>query len=142
MLGFSLRDGWGSKTPVRVTKAGQLVVAPVAYDDAMFNSLDTVDTAFTFFGPRSGKQFVITSIVVFGTKEINDASDTNVIIYEGNTPTTITVDKTLLRFGVGKLTTLPIVPLNLIVNTGKFINAKTDDNTIEMTIMGNYVDEL
>ncbi len=126
----------------KVTKSGELVVAPLSYDLTKFNTLDAVNTAYNFFGPISEKQFIITGIMVFGDKDINDSSDTIVVVYEADTSDTITVDKTLLQFGVGKLTTLPMFPLRVLVNSGKWVNAKTGDDDIHMTIMGHYINKL
>jgi hypothetical protein len=123
----------------RVTPAGQLVVAPYDYDLVKFNSLAVVNTAYNYYVPLSGMEFVITSMLAFATKDVGDTTSTSIVIYEAGSPDVTTVDKVLFQFGMGKLTTLPITPLNIKVNQGKFINAKTDDNTIELTITGYYI---
>ena len=45
----------------------------------------------------------------------------------------------ILQFGMARLSVLPLVPLNLVIAEGAYLNAKTDDNTINMTIFGYYV---
>ena len=46
-----------------------------------------------------------------------------------------------MQFGMGSLTSLAIVPLNILVNKGVWLNAKTGDDDVHMTIMGYYVNE-
>ena len=141
-VSFEIESGVGGKHKAKVTGSNELVVAPLSYDETSFNTLDTVDTAYNFFEPLPNKQFVITGILVFADKDVLDSSDTIIIIYEASDKTTTTVDKTLLQFGMGKLTSLPIVPLHLLVTPGKWISAKTGDDDIHMTIMGYFIAEL
>lgn len=122
-----------------VSDQGALIVAPVSFDETAFNSLDATGTAFNFYSPTVGRQFIITGLLAFANKDVSDASDTIIEIYEASSTTATAVDKTLFKFGMGKLTVLPLVPLNLLVAEGKFINAKTDDDVIFMTIMGYFV---
>lgn len=133
-------------TPVRIvgplTPSGEVIVAPLSYDETVFNDMDAIDTAYNFYSPKSMKQFVITGVIAFGDKDISDASDTVIVIYEADDTTTTTVDKVLLQFGLGKLTSLAILPLHLLVNAGKFVNAKTGDDDVHMTIMGYYIEAL
>ena len=133
-------------TPVRIveplTRSGELIVAPLSYDETAFNDMDVIDTAYNFFSPKSLKQFVITGVIAFADKDISDADDTVIIVYEAGDTTTITVDKVLLQFGMGKLTTTAFVPLRILVNAGKFVNAKTGDDDVHMTLMGYYIEAL
>lgn len=124
-----------------VTLSGQLVVGALAYDETSFNELAEVNTAYNFYKPKSQHAFIITRLLAFADKDINDASDTVVVVYEASAENTATVDKTLLQFGMGKLTVLPL-QLNLFVNEGKYLNAKTGDDDIHLTIMGYYVPQV
>jgi hypothetical protein len=141
MIPVEIKSG-NSATKAKVTSSGQLVVGPLSYDVTEFNTLDVINTAYNYFKPLAGKQFVITTIVVFADKDIANNSATEIVIYEADAPDTTTPTKILLQFGMGQLTTLPIVPLNLLINKGKFVNAKTNDDDIHMTIMGYYIDAL
>lgn len=117
-------------------------MAPLSYDETVFNVLDVAGTASNFYSPKSQKQFVITGVLAFADKDVSDASDTVIVVYEASDTTTATVDKVLLQFGMGKLTSLAILPLHLLVNAGKFVNAKTGDDDIHMTIMGYFIDKI
>jgi len=142
-LPVNVFDGFfGTGGVAGVTSIGQLVVAPFDYDDVVFNTLDVIDTAYHFFPPIPRKQFIIRYVIVFADKDVADNTDTVIEIYEADSTTSTTVDKTLLKFGMGKLTVLPLPGLNGKVNIGKFVNAKTGDDDIHMTIMGHYIPQV
>lgn len=123
----------------KVTESGAVVVAPIAYDDTQFLELAEINTAYNFWQPRAGRQFVITNIICFGDKQVSNTTNSTVVIYEAADAATTTEDKILLQFEVGQNQSLVLSPLNLLVNKGKFINAKCDDDDIHMTIMGYYL---
>ncbi len=122
-----------------VDKSGHLAIGPAQFDEAVFQTLDSLSTSYNFFPPLPHSRFVMTSLIVFADKDVLDSSDTTVTIYEGTTADTTTVSKTLLQFGMGRLTSLPIVPLRLAVTEGFYVNAKTTDDDIHITMMGHYV---
>lgn len=68
--------------------------------------------------------------------------DATVVVYEAGDTTTATVDKVLIQFAVVQGDIINATSLNLLVGVGKFVNAKTDDDDIHMTIMGYYIDKL
>ncbi len=138
--GMSIIDGCGTLRRATVSATGALSVAPAKYDETATNTMSSSGTAFNFFSPSSAQQFVVTGLLAFATKDVSDASDTIIIIYEADSSTSTTADKTLLEFGMGKLTNLPLVPLNILVNEGVYVNAKTDDATINMTLLGYFID--
>jgi len=125
-------------TFAKVSPQGALAVSAVAFDDTAVNSMAVANQAFNFYSPRPHFNFVITGILVFANKDVGDASSTVIEIYEATSTTDTVVARALLTFGMGKLTSLPIVPLNLLVNEGFFVNAKADDAIIVMTIMGYF----
>ena len=135
-------DGRGTKQKAKVTTLGQVVVAPFSYDESSFNAMDTVDTAYNYYGPKANQQFVITSALVFADKDVADNTDTVIVVYEATSPSTTTEAKVLFQFGVGKSTNMHISPLNLLVNEGVYINGKTGDDDIHMTIFGYYIPKL
>ena len=141
MIGLSLFGG-AKRTPARVTEIGELVTAPFAYDVSKFNTLGTDGAAVNFYPPISGKQFVIKGMVIFADKDVSDADDTVIVVYEATSSTETTVDKIILQFGMGRLTVLALLPLNLLVREGKFINAKTGDDDMHLNIMGHYIPAL
>lgn len=134
-----IKDGKGKGTGVKVSSIGQLTTAVFDYDLTKFNTLSVNGQAFNFYSPRAGHNFVITGFIAYADRSVNDANDTVIDIYEADSDSSGTIDKMLISFGLGKTKALPALPLNILVNEGVFINAKTSDNNILLTIMGYFI---
>lgn len=124
----------------QVTSRGQLVTSPLSYSNAYTASATVDDTAANLVGPKANNKFVITDIILTGTKTINTVTDATVIIYEASASDTITVDSEILNISVPQSEVIPLTGLNLITSgTSKYINFKTSDETVDCTLMGYYV---
>jgi len=126
-------------TAARVTKAGQLVVSSIAYDETEFIELAEDDTAYNFYKPLAGKQFVITGIRAKADRQVSNTVDATVIFYEASSAATTTVDKVLHEEALIRGEAVTLLPTNILVNEGKFINGKTSDDNIFVTIMGYFI---
>lgn len=123
----------------KVTQLGQLVVAPLAYDETEFRELAAANTAYNFYVPKSGQQFVITGIRAKADRQVSNTDDANVVIYEAAAPDATTVSKVLHQEAMIRGESIALLPVNIIVNTGVWVNAKTTDDDIHMTIFGYYI---
>lgn len=132
-----LIDGKGKGHVATVTNKGQLVTAPLSFSEAYTQEVNATATAFNFVGPKEGKQFVITDILLYADKNVG-VNDASVQIYEADSDTETTITKTILDIEMVKQTSRDITGLNLIITAGKWVNIKTDDATIFATIMGYY----
>lgn len=117
-----------------VTKFGQLVVSPVDYSVPVARTLDAINTAYNFVEPKDGKNIVITDIILTANKDVG-AADALVTIYEAESDITTVSFKDIINLEMIKQTTLALNGLNMIVSAGKFVNAKTNDNDVFVTIM-------
>jgi hypothetical protein len=133
-----LIDGRGTNQAACVTSRGELVVGDSDYSTAYTVEANIDNTAFNFVGPISNKRFVITSILLYANKGVG-AADASVQVYEADADDTTTVSKTILDLEMLKNSARDITGIRLIVTEGKWVNIKTDDNTIFATIMGYYV---
>lgn len=126
---------------VKVTDSGELVVGPIAYDETEFRELAEDDTAYNFYEPKPMQQFVITGFSMKADRDVSTTVDAEVIIYEATNTTETTVSKVLFQEAMvrGERTSLTT---HILVNSGVWINAKTSDDDIHMTIMGYYIPEL
>jgi len=124
----------------RVTKSGELVVAPLAYDEVANQTLDSAGVAENFFTPISQKQFVVTGIVANADKAVT--TDVVVDVYEADSLTSTTIDKSIFHFEMLKNGDKDLIGLRILVNSGMFINAKADDANVNMTVTGYYIDKL
>jgi hypothetical protein len=132
-------DGEGKGTKAIVTSNGQLVTAPLSYSTPVFTRLAVNNQGYTFFEPINSDLFVITDIIADADKGVG-ANGATVIVYEAEDADIATVSKTIIQFEMLKNTSKILTGLNFIVSTvGRFVNAKTNDNNISMTIAGYYI---
>ena len=134
----SLVDGGGSDNRALVTRYGQLVVSPIDYSTPVARVLSDVNTAYNFVTPISGKRIVITDILAYANRNVG-VNDATVDIYEADSITETTISKSIITTEMLKQTSRDNSSLNLIISEGKWVNAKTDDATIFMTIMYYYI---
>lgn len=124
---------------VVVTPNGELVTAPLAYSDTVFQNMDVIDTAYNFHEPTPGKRFVITGFMVATNRNVG-VNGAVIIFYEADAVDSLVVDKTILQLDMLKNDRIPIVGTNFIVTEGAFLNGKTDDDDVLATIAGYEVD--
>ncbi len=134
--------GGGKGDIANVTPGGEFVVAPLAYDETEFKELAEDDTAYNFYGPKARQQFVLTGLLAYADKQVSGVTNATVIVYEATSEDTTTVDKVLLQFELGQNQSLPLPGLHILVNSGVWINAKTDDDDVHMTLFGYYIPKL
>lgn len=130
----------GSGSAAKVTKSGELVVAPLSYDEIANQTLDSAGVAENFFAPISQKQFVVTGIVANADKAVT--TDVVVDVFEADSLTSATIDKAIFHFEMLKNGDKDLTGLRILVNSGVFINAKADDANVNITIMGYYINKL
>jgi hypothetical protein len=139
-IGFILKNGWGRPNPAKVSKRGQLITGPLEYSETYFNSMTSAGVAYNFIGPKSGKRFVVNGFIMSSDKDVNATNGAVVPVFEASSPTDTVGTKTLLELDVGKLGSRQLTGLNLLTNSGVWLNSKTDDATVNLTIIGYYVD--
>lgn len=118
----------------RVTKFGQLVVAPLQYSTPVSQTLDVVDTAFNFIGPSQDQSIIITDIIISASRTVG-VNGADVIVYQADAPDSIVVDSGIVELDMVKQSQTALTGLNLIVPGGMYVNAKTDDADVLITIM-------
>ena len=123
-----------SGVKARVSEFGQLAVAPLAYSKPSFQKLTVINTAYSFISPEEGHQIVITDIIMTANRFVG-ANDATVDVYEAESPETITITQPIIELEMIKQSNLALTGLNLLVPEGLWVNAKTDDNDVFVTIM-------
>ena len=139
MLKCQIVDGTGSGTLAKVTASNELASAPVDYDQTQFVELAVDNTAYNFYGPLPEKQFIITGIRAKADRQVDNVTDADVVVYEASSIDTTIVDKVLHQEAMVRGESFTLIGLHIKVSAGKWINAKTTDDDIHMTIMGYYV---
>ena len=125
----------GTNHAAKVTEFGQLVVAPIDYSDPVARDMDVIDTAFNFVTPTQDQQIVITDILVSANRDVSNTTPANVEIYEADAIDSLVPSDSIIKPQMIRATNLPLTGLNLLVREGKWVNAKTDDASILLTIM-------
>ena len=133
-------DGGGSKVKARVTSNGQLVVGSIAFDEVANATVSASGTGYNLFEPISGKQFVITTILLTAKKDVT--TDEIVDVYEADDYESSTIDKSIMQVEMLKSSTRDFIGLNLLVSSGKWVTVKADDNTTLVTCMGYYINKV
>ncbi len=119
----------------RVTRFGQLVVAPLAYSTPIAQELTAINQAFNFLAPLADHSIVITDIIVSADKAVSPTDPAGIEIYQADAADALTIAEGIVSPRLSRGGVLPLTGLNLIIPEGKWINAKTDDNNILITIM-------
>lgn len=120
-----------------VTSVGELLVAGFGTltNKSVFNTMNTINAAFNFFGPIPGQQFIITSIAFDGN------AGSTVSIYEAANPFTATIDKLVFKMNLRSAGQVAI-PFSfggfLPVSEGVYLNAQTDTQPVNLNIIGYY----
>lgn len=138
VLRTELTDGSGDTYGAKITKYHQLVTAPADFSTAYAVTASVVDTAYNFVPPKQNQRFVVTDILLYANKDVGVA-DASVNLYEATSASETTISKTILSLEMLKQTTVTLTGLNLIISAGKWLNIKTDDNTVFATVMGYYL---
>ena len=142
MIGAQITDGRGSSSRAKVSSIGELVTADFAYWETKNNLMDVVDTAYHFFPPKAGKQFIITGIILRANKLVSAVSDATVDIYEATSTTSTTISKSLFQTQIVESQIMEVMPIRIKVTEGFYINGKTDDDDISVNMFGFYVPRL
>lgn len=135
-----IADGSGTKNKARVTTRNQLVTAPLEFSN-MFNAQAVAaNTAYNVVLPKIGKQFIITDLILYGNKDVDNTNDATVVVYEASAIDSLVVDETIFNNEIPRRGDLPLTGLNIEVSSGAWVNIKTSSETIFINIGGYYVD--
>jgi len=123
-----------------VTGRGQLITAPIEYSTSYVASAIADNIAVNLVTPKAARKFVITDVILTGTKAIDVNTDAIVTIFETGDLTSATVDATLIQVDVARSSSVALTGLNLITDgVAKHINIKSSDAVVNCTLMGYYI---
>ena len=117
-----------------VSEFGQLTTAPVDYSTPVQQKLDVINSAYTMIKPVDGKLIIITDIILTANKNVG-VNDATVTIYTSKTEGELIAVGNIIELEMQEKTSLPITGINAKVDGGLYVNAKTDDNDVFITIM-------
>lgn len=118
---------------------GYLRTGPVAYSDSATETLAVNNQGYTLIEPRAGMRAIIGGYILDADRNVG-ANGALVEIYEANEADSATVSRSLFAFDIIKQTTRNGFGLNLAVSPSVWINAKTDDNNVRVTLLYYFVE--
>lgn len=129
-----------SQSAALVSVNGELIVAPISYSEAYYESVNLADTAFEIVSAASGKRFVITSMLLATSKTFGTATTAETLtIYEASPADLSTSLKTIAQIDFLKNDRLVATGLNLASSTAVSLVASATDTNVDVTIAGYYV---
>ena len=140
MIDTKISDGSGGGHLARVTHAGELITVRGNYDSTFNAAMTSINTAYNLITPKSGLQFIVTGIVLNADKNVSATDGAIAVLYEATSGTTTTASKVLLTLNIGKNSTVPLTGILIQTTRGVYVNAKTDDATINITLLGYYLE--
>lgn len=123
----------------KVSDQGELITRILKFGEGKFQALDTINTAFNFFAAKAHQRFVITGVIINTNKDIG-VDGATIDIYEASSTSSTTIDKQLFKIIILKNDTFAIPNVLLAVTEGKFVNGKTDDAVVNITVGGYFID--
>ena len=109
-------------------------------DDSQFRELADSDTAYSFYEPEIDDHFLITGIRAKAGMDVNPTMEATVIVYEASSASSAEVARVLYEEPMVRGESYTLIPLRIGVTAGSYVNAKTTEGGIQMSIMGHFVD--
>ena len=117
-----------------MTRFGQLVTAPLDYSTPVAQELLIPDEAVNFLVPEAGQNIVITDIIVSADRNVSNTTPANVTIYQATAPDELTEERVVVEPQLLRGNNYILTGLNWFVPEGFWLNAKTDDAGVLITI--------
>jgi hypothetical protein len=117
----------------------RLFVGPAEYSEAFNGTLGTDDAVVNIVPAVADCLFVITDIVLKGNKSIDPNTDAVVDVYEANSETNSAALKTIMSVPLERSGRLVLNGVFLGTAVASYVNAKTSDDDVFVTIFGYYV---
>jgi len=121
---------------ITIAKGGTIPVSGL-FDEIEFNELAVANQVYNYYQPLAGSRFILTGVVATANNSV--VGDATVIIYEADSPESTTVDKVLFKFVLLKNQQLVIPSFQIAVTPDVWINGKTDDDDIHMSVVGHFI---
>jgi hypothetical protein len=111
-----------------------------AHDTVSTKTLDAAETAYNFVEPRAGHRITVTGILLSANNNVG-VGDAMVVVYEAASPTSTVATKTIFATEMQTNSSRDITGIQLDIQPGVWINAKTDDDDVFASILYYYIPE-
>lgn len=140
-LSTVLIDGKGaSDTGAKVTTQGQLITAPISYNSLAFKDMTVDNQGYTFVAPKAGYKIVIPAVLINADKNVSSTTPATIDIFEAAGLDSATISSTILQVELLKNERLFLNGINLLTSEGVWINGKTTDNNVRVSLFYYYIE--
>ena len=139
MIPVKIHDGHGQGHDAKITHAGELVVVRGNYDETSTAVMSSTATAYNLALPRDEEAFIITGFIINANKNVSATDGAVIELYEANSVTSTTQTKNLLTLNLLKNASESVTGILIKATHGAYINAETDDATVNITLLGYYL---
>ena len=130
-----------SQTAAQISANGELVVAPISYSTAYYQSVDVALTPFLLVPAQASKKFIINSILLASSKTFGTATTAETVtIYEASPADLDTNLKTIVQIDLLKNDRMIATALNIASSTAVSLVATATDTNVDVTLGGYYVE--
>lgn len=131
--------GRGSTNTAAVSSNGQLIVSSYDYESTSATEMAIAATAYNYIEPKPGYQAVITGGILAASKNVSATTEADIEFYEAVSIGDNTVAKSLIQLTLLKQQQIGLGQRNILVNHGVWVNGKTSDAEIKVTLFYYYV---
>ena len=132
--------GGDERNEAKVTKLNQLVTAPLSFSKFYTASVIVDDTPVNVVVPMTGRNFIITDIILTGDRSIG-ANGAVTTLYENSVgPTDSTETAVIITEEIAKQSRMVATGLNIKVTEGRWVNVVADDTIVRANVAGYYVE--
>ena len=129
-----------TKNSALVTEYGQLVTAPISYSTPHYVDVAVLNTTYEIVEGKTGKQFVITSLLIASDKDFGSSVDAETItIYESAAEDISTSLGIIFQVDLLRNDRLVATGLNLITSKGRSLVGIATSAAVDVTIAGYYI---
>ena len=139
MIQVQVVDGRGTRRAAQVSRSGELVVGPLTASVPASVTLVAAGGAHNFCQPVPGREYRITDIILTTNKDIG-VDGATITVYEATSAASTVVTKQLVKMQMLKNSSMVLTGIHWKVTEGRFLNVKTDDNTVYCTIASHVVE--
>lgn len=121
----------------KVTPNGELVTGALSYSEPYYVELGVDNQIYNAVPAKVGKRFIIVGMLIGADRNVT--TDCSVHVYESLSAVG-TSDKDILIIDLNKGQHTYLNLINVATQSTRWINATTDDDDVDLTVFGYYVD--
>ncbi len=134
-----IRSGSGNSHVATVNEFGALVVGTPSFNSVATVKMEVDDTAYNYIIPKSDYNIIVTNVFLYANKNVG-VNDATVNIYTSDVgPAETTIKESLIQTEMLKQSNVMFSNTNLLIDKGRWVNGKTDDDDIFCTILYYYI---